>query len=155
MKNSVSTILLSRSLTCEPCAGQQASVRPFGCVEAGAAHFCPTPKPLSMASCGCSCPHCNVRGTSTRATRPPAEQGGRKSIGNPLAPDRLCREEIKAVAPIHAAGASDLVLRNVNTGAFEVYDIRQQSNDWCRRAPVVAGMPPAILKTPRRRAPAR
>jgi hypothetical protein len=40
-----------------------------------------------------------------------------------LAPDRLCREEIKAVAPIHAAGASDLVLRNVNTGAFEVYDI--------------------------------
>ena len=28
-----------------------------------------------------------------------------------------------AIAPIHAAGASDLVLRNVNTGAFEVYDI--------------------------------
>jgi hypothetical protein len=27
------------------------------------------------------------------------------------------------VAPIRAAGASDLVLRNVNTGAFEVYDI--------------------------------
>jgi hypothetical protein len=27
------------------------------------------------------------------------------------------------IAPIHAAGASDLVLRNVNTGAFEVYDI--------------------------------
>jgi hypothetical protein len=27
------------------------------------------------------------------------------------------------VAPIHAAGASDLVLRNVNTGEFEVYDI--------------------------------
>jgi hypothetical protein len=27
------------------------------------------------------------------------------------------------VAPIHAAGASDLVLRNVNTGAFEVYNI--------------------------------
>jgi hypothetical protein len=24
---------------------------------------------------------------------------------------------------VHAAGASDLVLRNVNTGAFEVYDI--------------------------------
>src|SRR4029077_15026656 len=27
------------------------------------------------------------------------------------------------VAPIHAAGASDLVLRNVNTGAFQVYNI--------------------------------
>jgi hypothetical protein len=27
------------------------------------------------------------------------------------------------IAPIHAAGASDLVLRNVNTGAFQVYDI--------------------------------
>jgi hypothetical protein len=27
------------------------------------------------------------------------------------------------IAPIHAPGASDLVLRNVNTGAFEVYDI--------------------------------
>src|SRR5213083_1091329 len=27
------------------------------------------------------------------------------------------------VAPVHAAGASDLVLRNVNTGQFEVYDI--------------------------------
>jgi hypothetical protein len=29
----------------------------------------------------------------------------------------------RGIAPIHAAGASDLVLRNVNTGAFEVYDI--------------------------------
>ena len=55
--------------------------------------------------------------------RPQSRDGGRKSIGNPLAPDRLCREEIKAVAPIHAAGGSDLVLRNVNTGAFKVYDI--------------------------------
>src|SRR6478609_3511200 len=27
------------------------------------------------------------------------------------------------IAPVHAAGASDLVLRNVNSGAFEVYDI--------------------------------
>ena len=27
------------------------------------------------------------------------------------------------IAPVHAAGASDLVLRNANTGAFEVYDI--------------------------------
>src|SRR5262249_3164210 len=27
------------------------------------------------------------------------------------------------IAPIHAAGASDLVLRNINTGQFEVYDI--------------------------------
>ena len=27
------------------------------------------------------------------------------------------------IGPIHAPGASDLVLRNVNTGAFEVYDI--------------------------------
>ena len=27
------------------------------------------------------------------------------------------------VAPVHAAGASDPVLLNVNTGAFEVYDI--------------------------------
>jgi len=27
------------------------------------------------------------------------------------------------IAPIRAASASDLVLRNVNTGAFEVYDI--------------------------------
>jgi hypothetical protein len=27
------------------------------------------------------------------------------------------------IGPINAAGESDLVLRNVNTGAFEVYDI--------------------------------
>ena len=27
------------------------------------------------------------------------------------------------IAPVHSAGSSDLVLRNVNTGAFEVYDI--------------------------------
>jgi hypothetical protein len=27
------------------------------------------------------------------------------------------------VAPVHATGASDLVLRNINTGAFEVYNI--------------------------------
>ena len=27
------------------------------------------------------------------------------------------------IASVHAAGASDLVLRNVNSGAFEVYDI--------------------------------
>jgi hypothetical protein len=27
------------------------------------------------------------------------------------------------IAPVHAPGASDLVLRNVNSGAFEVYDI--------------------------------
>jgi hypothetical protein len=27
------------------------------------------------------------------------------------------------IAPIHAAGASDLILRNVNTGAFQVYNI--------------------------------
>ena len=27
------------------------------------------------------------------------------------------------IAPVHAAGASDLVLRNINTGAFEAYDI--------------------------------
>jgi hypothetical protein len=31
--------------------------------------------------------------------------------------------QFAGVAPIHAAGASDLVLRNVNTRAFEVYDI--------------------------------
>jgi hypothetical protein len=31
--------------------------------------------------------------------------------------------QFAGVAPIHASGASDLVLRNVNTGAFEVYDI--------------------------------
>jgi hypothetical protein len=33
------------------------------------------------------------------------------------------RWQFAGVAPIHAAGASDLVLRNVNTGQFEVYDI--------------------------------
>ena len=27
------------------------------------------------------------------------------------------------IAPVHAPGASDLVLRNVNSGAFEVYDV--------------------------------
>ena len=27
------------------------------------------------------------------------------------------------IAPVHSAGSSDLVLRNVNTGAFEVYGI--------------------------------
>jgi hypothetical protein len=31
--------------------------------------------------------------------------------------------QFAGVAPVHAPGASDLVLRNVNTGAFEVYDI--------------------------------
>jgi hypothetical protein len=31
--------------------------------------------------------------------------------------------QFAGVAPVHGAGASDLVLRNVNTGAFEVYDI--------------------------------
>ena len=31
--------------------------------------------------------------------------------------------QFAGIAPIHAAGASDLVFRNVNTGAFEVYDI--------------------------------
>jgi len=41
--------------------------------------------------------------------------------------------QFAGIAPVHAAGASDLVLRNVNTGAFEVYD-RQQSAD--RRRPV-------------------
>jgi len=31
--------------------------------------------------------------------------------------------QFAGIGPIHAAGASDLVLRNVNTGQFEVYDI--------------------------------
>src|SRR5262249_15656210 len=31
--------------------------------------------------------------------------------------------QFAGIAPIHAAGASDLVLDNVNTGQFEVYDI--------------------------------
>jgi hypothetical protein len=31
--------------------------------------------------------------------------------------------QFAGVAPVHAAGATDLVLRNVNTGQFEVYDI--------------------------------
>jgi hypothetical protein len=31
--------------------------------------------------------------------------------------------QFAGVAPVRAAGESDLVLRNVNTGAFEVYDI--------------------------------
>src|SRR5262249_24462351 len=31
--------------------------------------------------------------------------------------------QFAGIAPIHAAGASDLVLRNVNTGQFYVYDI--------------------------------
>jgi hypothetical protein len=31
--------------------------------------------------------------------------------------------QFAGVAPVHGAGTSDLVLRNVNTGAFEVYDI--------------------------------
>jgi hypothetical protein len=31
--------------------------------------------------------------------------------------------QFAGIAPIHATGASDLVLRNVNSGAFEVYDI--------------------------------
>jgi hypothetical protein len=31
--------------------------------------------------------------------------------------------QFAGIAPIHASGASDLVLRNVNTGQFEVYDI--------------------------------
>ena len=31
--------------------------------------------------------------------------------------------QFAGLAPVHSSGASDLVLRNVNTGAFEVYDI--------------------------------
>jgi hypothetical protein len=31
--------------------------------------------------------------------------------------------QFAGIAPVLAAGASDLVLRNVNTGQFEVYDI--------------------------------
>ena len=31
--------------------------------------------------------------------------------------------QFAGIAPIEAPGASDLVLRNINTGAFEVYDI--------------------------------
>jgi hypothetical protein len=31
--------------------------------------------------------------------------------------------QFAGIAPIHAPGASDLVLRNVNSGQFEVYDI--------------------------------
>src|SRR5437764_8393974 len=31
--------------------------------------------------------------------------------------------QFAGIAPVHAAGGSDLVLRNVNSGAFEVYDI--------------------------------
>jgi hypothetical protein len=31
--------------------------------------------------------------------------------------------QFAGVAPVHSPGASDLVLRNVNTGQFEVYDI--------------------------------
>jgi hypothetical protein len=31
--------------------------------------------------------------------------------------------QFAGIAPIHAAGASDLVLRSASTGAFEVYDI--------------------------------
>jgi hypothetical protein len=31
--------------------------------------------------------------------------------------------QFAGIAPVHAAGASDLVLRNVNSGQFEVYDI--------------------------------
>jgi hypothetical protein len=31
--------------------------------------------------------------------------------------------QFAGIGPIHADGASDLVLRNVNTGAFQVYDI--------------------------------
>jgi hypothetical protein len=31
--------------------------------------------------------------------------------------------QFAGIALIHGPGASDLVLRNVNTGAFEVYDI--------------------------------
>ncbi|HEY9361399.1 MAG TPA: hypothetical protein VIQ50_13265 [Xanthobacteraceae bacterium] len=27
------------------------------------------------------------------------------------------------IAPVHAPGASDFVLRNVNSGAFEIYDV--------------------------------
>ena len=38
------------------------------------------------------------------------------------------------IAPIHGPGTSDLVLRNVNTGAFEVYDINnnQLTRAWRR-----------------------
>src|SRR5262249_44313782 len=31
--------------------------------------------------------------------------------------------QFAGIGPVNAAGESDLVLRNVNTGAFEVYDI--------------------------------
>ena len=40
--------------------------------------------------------------------------------------------QFAGVAPISGAGRSDLVLRNVNTGAFEVYDIANNSNHGSR-----------------------
>src|SRR5262249_18047845 len=56
--------LLLRSLRCEPCAGQQASARPFGCVEAGAAHPVRTEQPTSSASR-------LISGTKSRHVLPP------------------------------------------------------------------------------------
>jgi hypothetical protein len=35
---------------------------------------------------------------------------------------------VAGISPVHAAGASDLALRNINTDAFEVYDIAD--NQW-------------------------
>jgi hypothetical protein len=46
--------------------------------------------------------------------------------------------QFAGIAPIHAAGASDLVLRNVNTGAFEVYDIA--NNQLTGAAPLDASL---------------
>jgi hypothetical protein len=43
------------------------------------------------------------------------------------------RLQFAGIASVHAAGASDLVMRNVNTGAFEVYDIANNQNHWGRR----------------------
>jgi hypothetical protein len=53
---------------------------------------------------------------------------GKRLIGKPLTGAAFIGTigldwQFAGIAPIHAAGASDLVLRNVNTGTFEVYDI--------------------------------
>jgi hypothetical protein len=42
--------------------------------------------------------------------------------------------QFAGISPIHAAGASDLVLRNVNSGAFQVYNVA--NNRLTRSAPL-------------------
>ena len=81
----------------------------------------PTPSSLGATSAG---------GTSRTSALLPPPSGfevydiGNNNITNAAFIRTIGLEwQFAGIAPVHGPGASDLVLRNVNSGACEVYDI--------------------------------